>query len=80
LNAVGPTIKVLTGTHATSTITVTFSPVEFNDVVLELLTILKAHAGKQKDMTIGGVTVSAGDRMDRLDRLIQQYRGAEPVG
>ena len=76
LNCVGPTIVVGTGTDSRTSITVTGCSVDFDGYMIELLTTLKTHAAKARGVSITSATVDMDTTFQRIDKMIQDYRGA----
>ena len=76
LNCVGPTVVVSTGTDTRTSIDVTGCQVDFDGYMIELLMALKTHAARARGVSISSATVDIDTTFQRIDKMIQDYRGA----
>lgn len=80
LNAKGPTVVVTTGTHAGGDITVSGFPVDFDQVLIDLLEMLQVRHAKQKGISIGSASISVDNTFQTIGQMIQNLRGGVSIG
>ena len=80
LNAKGPVVTVTTGTHAGGDITVNGLPVDFDQVLIDLLEMLQVRHAKQKGISIGSANISVDNTFETIGRMIQNLRGGVSLG
>ena len=80
LNAKGPTVVVTTGAHAGGDITVDGLPVDFDQVLIDLLEIVQTRHAKQKGIRIGTTDISIDNTFQNIERMKQMLRGGVSLG
>lgn len=80
VNAVGPVVTVTTGTATATSITFTGCAVDADAVLLDLLQVLKVRASKDRRISLGTGEVSEDGTFLRINRMMQDIRGAQALG